>query len=516
MEENSSTVDILVNGLIKQSEKKQNHLILEKTLRKRLMKWIMCFKTYFTQSIQWAPRSQDEKLVFPFNLVKRTYDRSVLNNEVIQSDPFWGKHIGKIEEYFNELDQIKNINPISIPVYNLTSVFIAFCSCTQLFLSLYVLSIVLYANKKIGGEIFWVVFLPFYAIITILSCAITHKIVSNKLSEKIADRAKEIYLLTFFYNTNYFADYDLYIHMGVFSSWIDIGPVLDTDFLESDTLDAEIMQRSLTFDTELHDEVSNGRFINESDAFIDKDRKEIYNEAENSKINKEKKQFYVDSMTASYFFPTTKTTNTRKVIMTKGNESHLCENAKELQKDGKAFFADSFKVKKLNEKKHLQLFAKGLIKNKKHNPDKNKCKCQIKRLSGNGKPAQYSQDHATEIFLSSICPDHQKKLNEDEKNEQLENSIVDTRLNQTMDKYLSKMATINEVETEKSSCGGNSVTEVEGVKDVEIDFELNQNQFLSNAANNTNLSFTKKANGQEDIDQKGNSTTESKVLVSIK
>ena len=88
-----------------------------------------------------------------------------------------------------------------------------------------------------------------------------------------------MYLLTFFYNTTYFSDHNLYIHLGLHSSWIDIGPVLDTDFVGIDTMDADIVQRSLCFDHTLYEEVKRGKYMLENTELGKKERTELQKEA---------------------------------------------------------------------------------------------------------------------------------------------------------------------------------------------------------------------------------------------
>ena len=100
-ERNNDNLNTFVCGMVDKDHNKK-HSDYERIIRKKCLKYIMSFKPYFMQSIQWAPISLDYKLVFPFNMAKKTYDRSVLDNEHINNSEFWSKHIKKIKEYFEE------------------------------------------------------------------------------------------------------------------------------------------------------------------------------------------------------------------------------------------------------------------------------------------------------------------------------------------------------------------------------------------------------------------------------
>ena len=460
MEQKNDNIDILVNNVVTMHEGKKKSITFERIIRKKIISIVNNFKPYFIESIQWAPISLDDTQIFPFSMLLGAYDRSILYNSEIKDSPVWNKHLEKIQEYFDALDEIKNINPMSIPSHNITSVFIAYCICTIVFIILYALSIILYASKKLNGEIFWTQLIPIYALVTVFACVITYYMVSRRLKEQVRDRATEIYLLTFYYNTNYFADYNLYIHMGVFSSWINIGPILDTDYVEDpDTLDSEIMQRNLTFDPNLLNEIKIGTFVNKLKEIGGKDRMEIHEEAVKSKNNKDKKEMLMNSMTASFFFPSTNTSkNTGKVVLHKQNNKATNEMSEKLAVDGKAFLKD-FKNKAILEHKNvLNLFTAQSIKGSNKNNE-------IKKLGGNGMPREHSADEAINSLARYINISNQQKVEYDLKNQKEKPTEK-----KADDKSPSKETFINESVVFENTTYGTSPDQEN--KDMEIGIEL--------------------------------------------
>lgn len=399
METISSSQDTLVKKMVSSVAKQTR---FERYLRRQLFKIIFCFKSQFMNSIQWAPASTDERQTFPFDANEKNYEKSVLKNERIQSSTFWNTHIKKIEEYFNELESIAYFNPISIPVYTLTATFIVYCLCTQAFVFFYFLSIYQYTHKKIKGEVYWAVWIPIYAQVNQISCRITYYIVMRNLKRKIEARASEMYLLTFYYNTSYFSDFDLYIHIGVYSSWIDIGPILDTDFVGKNTFDSDLMQKSLCFNYDLYDQVKTGKFLNENTELGKQQRHEIYKAVRSLIKAKEfdTQKLYMESMTASYFFPTTNHDRLTKGKVLHSSGQNNCGTDDQRNK-AREFLKEHVDLNKLKSEKVLKLFNHYI-----NNP---KVQKKVKKPSGEGVPVEYCPNKAKNIFESYICAEDHKK-----------------------------------------------------------------------------------------------------------
>ena len=97
---------------------------------------------------------------------------------------------------------------MGIPSNTLFNTLIAFCICQAVSIIMYITSIIIFSLEKLNGSIYWAIFIPASLIVTLLASAVTYKVNYDKLREEVEDRAEEIYLLTFYYNTYYFAEYD--------------------------------------------------------------------------------------------------------------------------------------------------------------------------------------------------------------------------------------------------------------------------------------------------------------------
>jgi hypothetical protein len=85
----------------------------------------------------------------------------------------------------------------------------------------------------------------------IASCVLTRRFVDYKLNKIIADRASAIYLITFGMNQEYFCDFNLYVHLGIYSAWVDISEQTESDFVEDGSWEHHLMERSMMMDVTL-------------------------------------------------------------------------------------------------------------------------------------------------------------------------------------------------------------------------------------------------------------------------
>ena len=145
--------------------------------------------------------------------------------------------------------------------------------------------------------------------------------------------------------------------MGVYSSWIDIGPILDTDFVEADTIDSEIMERNMTFDATLLDEINEGRIFNKNQEMNYQKRQELHNEASKcGKNDGRKREILMDSVAASYFFPieNERKTEAGEVVISK---DCCLKRSQELATDNELFINSLIKNNRL-KKNVLKMFKR--------------------------------------------------------------------------------------------------------------------------------------------------------------
>ena len=87
-----------------------------------------------------------------------------------------------------------------------------------------------------------------------------YKFSRRALDNKLAKRAEELYLKVFGINKSYFEDFDLIVHIGLYSAWIDISRITaEEKKSENVEFEKEMMNRSMMMDSDLMDEVQQGQ-----------------------------------------------------------------------------------------------------------------------------------------------------------------------------------------------------------------------------------------------------------------
>ena len=277
---------------------------LEFRARQKITGWLSNFKTSFISSQQITPNPTEDCMIFPWDLKTKTYDTSILESEFFQQSEFWAKHKSKIGDLFTQLSEVKNLDPIDIKTGTISSVLYTWIFCTSVFILLWIGSILCltYENDTLG-TLFWIIWWPLYFLCLMTSCVIVRRVVDHKLNKIIADRASEIYLITFEFNQNYFVDHNLYIHLGIYSAWVDISERTESDFAEDGSWEHQLLERSMMMDQSLLSQALHGHEVNmKSNAELAGNCNEIGGTGKPGQQN----QLMQNSLTASYFFPTHK------------------------------------------------------------------------------------------------------------------------------------------------------------------------------------------------------------------
>jgi hypothetical protein len=107
---------------------------------------------------------------------------------------------------------------------------------------------------------FWLFWTPFWFLMTFGIMYMAYKFSRRALDNKLAKRAEELYLKVFGINKSYFEDFDLIVHIGLYSAWIDISRIT-TEEKKSENIEfeKEMMNRSMMMDADLIDEVQQGQ-----------------------------------------------------------------------------------------------------------------------------------------------------------------------------------------------------------------------------------------------------------------
>jgi hypothetical protein len=107
---------------------------------------------------------------------------------------------------------------------------------------------------------FWLFWTPFWFLMTFGIMYMAYKFSRRALDNKLAKRAEELYLKVFGINKSYFEDFDLIVHIGLYSAWMDISRITTEEKVsENIEFEKEMMNRSMMMDADLIDEVQQGK-----------------------------------------------------------------------------------------------------------------------------------------------------------------------------------------------------------------------------------------------------------------